>query len=245
MWSGLRKPMGVIKYKMNIVAIIPARGGSKSLPKKNILPLAGKPVIAYTIEIAKSSKYINRIVVSTDDQEIAKISKKYGAEIPFLRPKELSGEDTTTEAVLKHAVEWIEEKEDYKIDIVVFFQVTDFFKKVEWVDETIEYLIKNPEIESAFIGCKAHKNFWKRENDTHIRATPFGGYGPRQKRTPLFREDTGLGCAIRSQVIKQGKRLGNNIKLIEKEYPLFDIHGKFDLWLIEKILTEWKEDKFN
>jgi CMP-N-acetylneuraminic acid synthetase len=225
---------------MKIVAVIPARGGSKGLKKKNITLLANKPLIAYTIEIAKASKNIDRIIVSTDDEEIAKIAKEYGAEVPFIRPLELAMDETTTESVLKHAVEWLEQNENYKADIVVFFQATDFFKKTEWVDEVIGALLKDTNLDSAFIGCRVHKNYWKKENGKYIRTTPFGGYGPRQKKEPIFREDAGLGCAIRAHIIKEGKRLGDNPQLIEKDYDFFDIHNEFDLWIVDKIITEWK-----
>ena len=91
---------------MNI-AIIPARGGSKRIPKKNIKEFAGKPLIAYSIEIAKNSNLFDRVIVSTDDDEIANISKKYGAETPFIRPVELSDDYTGTHPVIDHAVRWI------------------------------------------------------------------------------------------------------------------------------------------
>lgn len=91
---------------MNI-AIIPARGGSKRIPLKNIKNFAGKPIIAYSIEAAQRSGLFNRIIVSTDDLDIAEVARQYGAEVPFLRPKELSDDHTGTSAVIKHAIEWV------------------------------------------------------------------------------------------------------------------------------------------
>ena len=87
-----------------ILAIIPARGGSKGLPRKNIKPLLGKPLIAWTIEQALASKYLDRVIVSTEDEEIAAISRKYCAEVPFLRPKELARDDSPTIDTLLHAL---------------------------------------------------------------------------------------------------------------------------------------------
>ncbi|WOE69934.1 pseudaminic acid cytidylyltransferase [Hydrogenimonas thermophila] len=98
------------------VCIIPARGGSKRIPKKNIKPFYGKPLIAYSIETAKQSELFDRIIVSTDDEEIAKIAKEYGAEVPFMRPKELADDYSGTDKVTKHAIDWLEsigEKYDY------------------------------------------------------------------------------------------------------------------------------------
>jgi len=106
-----------------ILALIPARSGSKRLPGKNIKPIWGKPLIAWTIEEAKKSKYIDRIIVSTDTEEIAEISEKYGAEIPFLRPKELAGDRVTGTKVVLHAIEWME-KHDKTYDILMLLQPT-------------------------------------------------------------------------------------------------------------------------
>ena len=97
---------------MKSIAIIPARGGSKAIPRKNIIELGGKPLIAYVIEAALKVKKLDRVIVSTEDMEIAEITKKYGAELPFLRPKELAKDETPTLPVLQHAVRVLEEKED-------------------------------------------------------------------------------------------------------------------------------------
>ena len=89
------------------VAIIPARGGSKRIPRKNVKPFAGKPIIVYSIEAAKESALFDRIIVSTDDREIAEVARRYGAEVPFLRPAELADDFTGTDAVLLHGLEWL------------------------------------------------------------------------------------------------------------------------------------------
>ncbi len=92
---------------MNSVAIIPARGGSKRIPKKNIKPFLGKPIIAYSIEAARESRLFDTIIVSTDSEEIAQVARSYGAQVPFMRPKELSDDFTGTNAVVKHGLEWL------------------------------------------------------------------------------------------------------------------------------------------
>jgi CMP-N-acetylneuraminic acid synthetase len=100
--------------KKKIIAIIPARGGSKGIPRKNIRNLVGKPLIAYTISAAKNSKLINRVLVSTEDEEIAKIARRYGVEI-IKRPQELAGDLVPSTSVLKDAVEQLERKENYMV----------------------------------------------------------------------------------------------------------------------------------
>lgn len=92
------------------IAIIPARGGSKRIPRKNIKEFYGKPLIAYSIQAAVESKLFDKIIVSTDDEEIASVAKNYGAEVPFIRPKELSDDFTGTGDVIKHALEWLKEE---------------------------------------------------------------------------------------------------------------------------------------
>jgi len=104
---------------MEILAIIPGRGGSKGVPGKNIKMLLGKPLIAWTIEEAKKSKYLTRIIVSTDSQEIADIAKQYGAEVPFLRLVEISGDLATDVEFLLHALDFLKEKENYEPEIIL------------------------------------------------------------------------------------------------------------------------------
>lgn len=132
----------MIKEKTNCLAIIPARGGSKGLPRKNIRVLAGNPLIVWTIEQAKKSKYIDKVIVSTEDKEIAKISKKYGAEVPFLRPKELATDSSPTIDTIIHALNWFEEREEY-FDIVVLLEPTSPLRKKDDLDNAIELFIKN------------------------------------------------------------------------------------------------------
>lgn len=107
-----------------ILAIIPARGGSKGLPRKNLARLLGKPLIAWTIETAVACTAIDRVVVSTEDEEIATIARYFGAETPFVRPSELAKDDTPTTDVLIHAVEWLNENEAYLPDYIMCLQPT-------------------------------------------------------------------------------------------------------------------------
>ena len=119
----------------NILAIIPARKGSKSIPNKNLKKLGGKPLIAYPIKLAKSIKIINKVVVSTDSEEIANVAKKYGAEVPFIRPAELAKDETPTLPVLQHCVKFLEENENYKADLILLFYPTCPFLKKETIIE--------------------------------------------------------------------------------------------------------------
>ena len=131
----------MIKNK-KIIAIIPARGGSKGVPRKNIKLLNGKPLISYSIRAALKSKFIDRVIVSTDDKEIAEIAKRYKAEVPYLRPAELAQDTSPTLPVLQHAVKYLEEKENYKTDLIVLLQPTTPLILASDIDSAIKQLIK-------------------------------------------------------------------------------------------------------
>jgi len=125
----------------NILGLIPARGGSKGLPRKNIKPLLGKPLIAWTIEQALASKYLDRVVVSTDDKEIAEISKKYRADISFIRPKELAEDNAKRIEVVLHTIDWFRENDKRKqYDLIMLLQPTSPLRNSEDIDKAIELL---------------------------------------------------------------------------------------------------------
>ncbi|MDQ2933240.1 MAG: acylneuraminate cytidylyltransferase family protein [bacterium] len=135
--------------KYNVLAIIPARGGSKRIFGKNLKVLAGKPLIQYSIDEAKKSKYIDRLVTSTDDQKIAEVAKRLGSEVPFIRPEDISGDTITDFPVFAHALEWYEKEEGYIPDIIVQLRPTSPLRIVEEIDAAIELLVQNPEADSV------------------------------------------------------------------------------------------------
>jgi len=125
-----------------ILAVIPARGGSKSIPKKNIRPLHGKPLIEYTFDAAKASRLLGRVIVSTDDEQIARIARRNKIEVPFLRPASLANDDSPTLPVIQHAVVYLQENEDYRPDYVVILQPTSPLRTGTHIDEAIRILIE-------------------------------------------------------------------------------------------------------
>jgi CMP-N,N'-diacetyllegionaminic acid synthase len=230
-----------VTERSHVVCIIPARGGSKGLPRKNVCPLAGKPLIAYSIEAAQACQLIDRIIVSTDDDEIATIAKQYGAEVPFKRPAELAADDATTESVLQHAVFWLEQNEQYRVDIVIFLQPTDIFRKQWMLKEVIRRVLENPSIDSAFVAFETHKNFWRIVKQQPVRMADIP-YGARQKREHVYREDTGLACATRAELIKQGKRVGPRVSIVANTdaASFIDIEDDFTFWIAEQVLLSGK-----
>ncbi|MBF0405892.1 MAG: acylneuraminate cytidylyltransferase family protein [Candidatus Riflebacteria bacterium] len=134
-----------------ILAIIPARGGSKGLPRKNILPLCGLPLIGWPINAARGSKYVDRIIVSTDDAEIAEKATSLGAEIPFLRPPELASDSATSFSVVEHAVNFHRDKGDF-FHYILLLEPTSPLTESSDVDKAIELLFQNPNNASSIVG---------------------------------------------------------------------------------------------
>ena len=133
---------------MKILAIIPARGGSKGIKLKNLSKINGKPLVAFSIEHSLASKLINRTIVSTDSEEIAKVSEEYGAEIPIFRSKELAGDNILDLPVFEHMLTYLKEEENYEPEIVVHLRPTSPYRKAEWIDSAIKLLIENTSADS-------------------------------------------------------------------------------------------------
>ncbi|MBD3841315.1 MAG: pseudaminic acid cytidylyltransferase [Campylobacterales bacterium] len=134
--------------RKDAIAIIPARGGSKRIPKKNIKDFHGKPLIAYSIQIALESNLFDKVIVSTDDENIAKIAKEYGAQVPFLRPKELSDDYSGTQSVVDHAIEYLESQGEYYEYICTIYATAPFLQE-KYLKEGYEKL-KNSDAVNAF-----------------------------------------------------------------------------------------------
>jgi CMP-N-acetylneuraminic acid synthetase len=133
---------------MKILAFIPARAGSKRVPQKNLLEIGGKPLIAHTIEAALGARLVNRVVVSTDSDEIAATARKHGAETPFMRPKEISGADSTEMEFFLHALDWFSRNESYEPDLIALLYPTSPFRKAGTIDRAVEEMLKHPEADS-------------------------------------------------------------------------------------------------
>lgn len=136
------------KNPFEILALIPARGGSKSVPRKNLLEMLGRPLIAWSIDQALSSKHITRVVVSTDDEEIADVARYWGAETPFIRPAEYAGDLSPDLETFEHALKWFERDEKYKPDLVVHLRPTGPARRVTRIDDAIELISSRPDADS-------------------------------------------------------------------------------------------------
>jgi len=203
-----------------ILGVTPARGGSKGIPCKNIKMIGGKPLIAWTIEAAKQCKLIDRYIVSTEDNEIARIAQDYGAEV-LPRPRELATDESTTEAVLQHAVECIPCK------TLVLLQATSPIRKTGLIDECIKEFLEG-EYDSLATGfmCKY---------------VEYGKNALNRQDIAGFFYDDGNIYVIKSDLIKRGDRYGKKIgrKIISRAENV-EIDDEFDFWIAEHILKENK-----
>lgn len=155
-----------------VLTLIPARGGSKSIPRKNIRPFAGHPLIAYSIAAGLCAETVTRVIVSTDDDEIAAVARRYGAETPFLRPDEYSQDNTPDLPVFQHALNWLEEHESYRPEIVVHLRPTSPFRRVSHIDEAVYRLMARPEADAVRTVCVPFQNpfkMWRIEPDGFMR----------------------------------------------------------------------------
>lgn len=234
-----------LQNKKKILCIIPARAGSKGLRNKNILNLNSKPLIATTIEYAKSSKIPIDIIVTTDSKKIANIANKYGAKTPFIRPKKLAKDLSTTEETLQHALLEYEKIKKIKYDYCIYLSPCDIFRKLGWIENGITKMINNPKLDSVFVGYETHKNYWEYKNQKWVRVKNWmKKYSSRQVRNKIYREDTGLFSISKSNLWRKGQRIGNNIDIIINNYELssIDIHDRKDLKLANLIVSN-KIDK--
>ena len=146
---------------MKILALIPARGGSRGIIRKNVRVVAGKPLIAFSIEQALSSSLINRVIVSTDDEEIASVSGEWGAEVPFMRPAEFAQDLSPDIDVFVHALRWLQEHEGYEPDIVVHLRPPVPVRTVEVIDKAVQMFIDHPEADSLRSICSPLQSPYK------------------------------------------------------------------------------------
>jgi CMP-N,N'-diacetyllegionaminic acid synthase len=222
----------------NIIAIIPARGGSKGIPQKNIKMVAGKPLIAHTLEQSNDSIYIKKTVVSTDDPDIKKISEKFGALI-IDRPKKLSGDEATSVSALQHALEILSTIHHINPDLLVLLQCTSPIRNSSDIDNAIrQFISKNAD--SMLSVCPSHKFLWKKQGKTASSINfDFQNRPRRQDASPQFVENGSI-YICKPWVLKQYNNiLGGIIDLyIMDESSAWEIDTPFDLYVVEQILLK-------
>ncbi len=219
----------------HIIAIVPARGGSRGVPRKNIRLLAGKPLIAHSIESGRSAALVDRTVVSTDDEEIANIARRWGADV-IIRPPELALDTSPTEPCMLHAVEAIE-REGRLIDLVVLLQPTTPLRPGTLIDDCVRQLLRAG-ADSLLTVCENHSFFWTRTESGVVATYDPVNRPPRQDAEHRYIENGNVYVTRRDVLMHEASRLAGKIELFEMSpRDSVDIDSSFDLWIAEQILT--------
>jgi YrbI family 3-deoxy-D-manno-octulosonate 8-phosphate phosphatase len=230
-----------------VLAVIQARGGSKSIPRKNIRPLAGHPLVAYSVAAALASETVTRIIVSTDDREIAGVAASYGAEIPFLRPVELATDTAPDLPLFQHALAWLWQNERYQPDVVVQLRPTSPLRPPGLIDAGVRLLRDCPETDSVRAVVPAGENpykMWRMDEAGHLRPLIDAGFAepynmPRQQLPAAYWQTGHLDVIRRSTITDKGSLTGEIVLplLVDRAYCV-DIDNEPDWLAAEQVIDE-------
>lgn len=228
------------------LGIIPARGGSKGIPYKNIAPLAGKPLIYWTISSAQKAKRLDCFLVSTDDPKIAAVARSFGADVPFLRPKKIAQSNSTDIEFLQHAVEWVEKKRGWQPEYIVLLKPTSPFRTSQDIDIAIDYIERAgcDSVRTVHQASHSPYKMWHFQKNTDklrpvLKTKYFAQYAtdvPRQWLEPAFQQDSNVDIT-RTKFIKKGKVWGKDVRgIVVPENKAIDIDTPLDLELAEFLI---------
>lgn len=230
---------------LRAIGIIPARGGSKGVPRKNLRLLGGRPLIGWSIEAARESALLDRWIVSTDDREIAEMAKSLGAEVPFLRPAELARDDTPDLPVFQHALRWLAEHDGYRPDAVVHLRPTLPLRPRGLIDAIIQRLSETgADCVKSIVPVEQHPHkMWRMDGDRLLpyEDTPLwrevGPDYPRQKLEPVY-WSAGLVDAIRARtILDRGSTVGDTVIAFPVDHSLLiDLDTERDFMIAEALL---------
>jgi N-acylneuraminate cytidylyltransferase len=229
-----------------VLGLVLARSGSKSVPRKNVHIVFGRPLIAYTIDAARGARTITRLVATTDDEEIAGIARGLGAEVPFLRPPELAQDDTLDYPVVRHALEWLEAKDGYRPELIVHLRPTSPLRTSHHIDEAVELLMTRPDADSVRGICRPQQNpykMWQMAADGTLRpllalpGVPEPFNAPRQMLPAVWWQNGYVDVFRRRTVFEQRSLTGTRILGYPiDELEFVDVDSLHDLRVVELIL---------
>ena len=227
---------------MNIIAIIPARGGSKGVPRKNIKLIAGLPLVAHSIKHAQDTPLISRIFVSTEDAEIAEISKAFGSEV-IPRPPELASDEATSTSALVHAIKYLKHNENYVPDVIVLLQPTSPLRKSDDIEKAIEKFI-NEEVDSLISTSPFHGFLWRDDGNKFESFSYDYRNRPRRQDAPRDLVENGSIYVLKPWLLKDlNNPIGGKITYFEQGlFESFQIDGPDDFLLLETLMSKIRID---
>ena len=227
---------------MNILGLIPARGGSKAIPRKNIINLAGKPLLAYTCEAALSSQRLTRIILNTDDQEIAAVGRENGVEVPFLRPHHLAVDDALILPVLQHAIQWLAANQGFQTDVLVLLQPTSPLRRAIHIDDAVDLLLGSGADTVVSVQEVPHQynpvSLMQLDDQGYLKPFLEGEMILRRQDKPRFYARNGPAIlALLRRTLDSGRLFGDKVLPYEMG-PLesIDIDDQNDLTLVEALI---------
>jgi CMP-N,N'-diacetyllegionaminic acid synthase len=228
---------------LQVLAVIAARGGSKTLPRKNVALLGGRPLIAWTIEAARDAATVSRTVVTTEDPEIAEIARRYGADVPFVRPAELARDETPGTAPVVHAVRWLEANETYVPDLVANLQPTSPYRTAGDIDAAVALLTERRADTVVSVTPVDHHPFWMKRVDADGWMHDFTFVDPpivrRQDLPPVYRLNGALYLARRDVLLDTGGwYTGRTAAYVMPFERSVDIDTAWDFRVAEMLLAE-------
>lgn len=230
-----------------VLGLTPARGGSKGVPRKNARPVLGKPLIAYTLETARTCGLIHRLIVSTDDEEIAALARRFGGETPFMRPAAIAQDDTPDLPVFQHALEWLWDHEGWRPDIVLNLRPTFPLRTAAHIGRVIERLWNGPGDDAVrTVHATPHHPWWTYRLNADGRREPFvpgadEAAAPRRQDLPPAYVLDGCVDGMRPGLVLSGSLYGPGDKVglvVVDDVPLIDLDTEFDFQFLEFLLGQ-------
>lgn len=236
--------------RAQVLAIVPARAGSKGIPRKNVQLFAGHPLLAWSVAAGVQAQLVDRVIISTDDDAFAEVARAYGAEVPFMRPRELAEDDTTDLPVYQHALSWLAENEDYRPDVVVQLRPTSPIRPSDCVDGSVARLLEAPQADSVRGVVPSGQNpykMWRLDGDAPMQPLlegPPEAYNMPRQALPLTYWQTGHVDVVRAATIMEKHSMTGDVILpwrIDQRYTV-DIDSPLDWKLAELVLEDEELD---
>jgi CMP-N,N'-diacetyllegionaminic acid synthase len=232
--------------RREILAIVPARGGSKGIPRKNVIPVGGRPLIAHSIEQARTSRLVTRTIVSTDDAEIADVARAHGAEVPFMRPAQYAQDLSLDIEVFRHALQWLADHEGYRPELVVHLRPTGPVRRVERIDQAIALMLEHPEadaLRSVSAPIQTPYKMWRIEKNGYLNplltaegvTEPY--CMPRQSLPDVWWQNGYVDIIRPRTILELGLMCGRTVLPFVVDEPILEIDYEENVPAVEEALA--------